>query len=71
LNARTQHSRSSRFLPDKIPRVDADADDWAIVPESYAIGIDRLEDTLAPGGHGTDRYPNDLDVKEKWDGSRD
>src|ERR1039458_6621219 len=51
--------------PDKIPRIDGDADDWAIVPDSYAIGMDQLEDTLAPGGHGTDRDPKDLDVKVK------
>jgi hypothetical protein len=40
-------------------------DDWAMVPDSYAIGMDQLEDTLAPGGHGTDRDPKDLDVKVK------
>jgi hypothetical protein len=54
-----------QFPPDKIPRIDGDADDWAIVPDSYAIGMDQLEDTLAPGGHGTDRNPKDLDVKVK------
>ena len=54
-----------QFPPDKIPRIDGDADDWAIVPDSYAIGMDQLEDTLAPGGHGTDRDPKDLDVKVK------
>jgi hypothetical protein len=54
-----------QFPPDKIPRIDGDADDWAIVPESYAIGMDQLEDTEAPGGHGTNRDPKDLDVKVK------
>ena len=54
-----------QFPPDKIPRIDGDADDWAIVPDSYAIGMDQLEDTLAPGGHGTNRDPKDLDVKVK------
>jgi hypothetical protein len=54
-----------QFPPDKIPRIDGDAEDWAIVPDSYAIGMDQLEDTLAPGGHGTDRDAKDLDVKVK------
>jgi hypothetical protein len=54
-----------QFPPDKIPRIDGDASDWAMVPDSYAIGMDQLEDTLAPGGHGTNRDPKDLDVKVK------
>jgi hypothetical protein len=54
-----------QFPPDKIPRIDGDDSDWAMVPDSYAIGMDQLEDTEAPGGHGTDRDPKDLDVKVK------
>jgi len=54
-----------QFPPDKIPRIDGDDSDWAMVPDSYAIGMDQLEDTLAPGGRGTDRDPKDLDVKVK------
>jgi PKD domain-containing protein len=54
-----------QFPPDKIPRIDGDDSDWAMVPDSYAIGMDQLEDTLVPGGHGTDRDPKDLDVKVK------
>jgi hypothetical protein len=54
-----------QFPPDKIPRIDGDDSDWAMVPDSYVIGMDQLEDTLAPGGHGTDRDPKDLDVKVK------
>jgi PKD domain len=54
-----------QFPPDMIPRIDGNADDWAIVPDSYAIGMDQLEDTEAPGGHGTERDPKDLDVKVK------
>ncbi len=33
-----------QFPPDRIPRIDGDADDWAIVPNSLAIGIDELVD---------------------------
>jgi len=51
-----------QFPADQIPRIDGNTDDWAMVPDSYAIGMDQLEDTEAPGGHGTNR---DLDVKVK------
>lgn len=33
-----------QFPRDAIPRIDGDASDWSQVPESYAIGKDRLED---------------------------
>jgi hypothetical protein len=54
-----------QFPPDKIPTIDGDPSDWDIVPDSYAIGMDQLEDTEAPGGHGTERDPKDLDIKVK------
>jgi hypothetical protein len=51
-----------QFPPDKIPRVDGNPDDWAIVPDDYAIGMDQLVDD-------TDKNrkpdPKDLDVKIK------
>jgi hypothetical protein len=33
-----------QFPADQIPRIDGDASDWAIVPESYVIGTDQLRD---------------------------
>jgi hypothetical protein len=54
-----------QFPPNMIPRIDGNTDDWAMVPDSYAIGMDQLENTEAPGGHGTDRDPKNLDVKVK------
>lgn len=33
-----------QFPPDKIPCIDGQTDDWAIVPESYAVGSDQLRD---------------------------
>ena len=30
-----------QFPADKIPRVDANTDDWAMVPESYVVGTDH------------------------------
>ncbi len=54
-----------QFPANMIPRIDGNDDDWAMVPDSYAIGMDQLEDTEAPGGHGTERDPKKLDVKVK------
>jgi hypothetical protein len=51
-----------QFPPDKIPRIDGNADDWAMVPDSYTIGTDQLTDD-------TGRYPHPdpktLEVKVK------
>jgi len=33
-----------QFPRDRIPRIDGDASDWAMVPESYVIGSDQLID---------------------------
>jgi hypothetical protein len=30
-----------QFPPDKIPRIDGNTDDWAMVPDSYSIGMDQ------------------------------
>lgn len=49
-----------QFPPDKIPRIDGDASDWAIVPESYAIGIDQLVDDSKINAQPD---PKQLDVK--------
>lgn len=52
-----------QFPANQIPRIDGKTDDWAIVPESYAIGMDQLSDTV--GGRGTNHNRGDLDVKVK------
>src|ERR1022692_1072982 len=51
-----------QFPGDKIPRIDGNTDDWAIVPDSYAIGMDQLMDS-GPGHLARD--PKNLDVKVK------
>ena len=33
-----------QFPANKIPRVDGNADDWKMVPDDYAIGMDQLVD---------------------------
>jgi hypothetical protein len=52
-----------QFPADKIPRVDGDPSDWAIVPDSYAIGMDQLMDTEQ--GHGMNHDLKNMDVKVK------
>ncbi len=51
-----------QFPADQIPRIDGKGDDWAIVPDSYSIGIDQMVDD--EGGH-TQPDLKDLDVKVK------
>ncbi len=53
-----------QFPRDQIPCIDGDPSDWTIVPESYAIGADQLEDTVKH----TPNDPKDLDcsVKVGW-----
>jgi hypothetical protein len=48
-----------QFPADKIPRIDGNTDDWAIVPDAYVIGMDQLTDTQ----HGLKPDPKDLDVR--------
>ena len=33
-----------QFEPSRMPRIDGDAADWAMVPESYAVGTDRVRE---------------------------
>src|SRR5688572_12480277 len=50
-----------QFPAGQIPRIDGNADDWAIVPESFAVGQDQLKDTV----NNTPADKKDLDVKVK------
>src|SRR5262245_17577570 len=52
-----------QFPAASIPRVDGRADDWSMVPESYAIGMNELMDTEQ--GHGLNHDLKNLDVKVK------
>src|SRR3984885_8431618 len=51
-----------QFPADQIPRIDGNPDDWKMVPDDYAIGMDQLVDDTHK-----DRKPDpkDLDVKVK------
>ena len=52
-----------QFPADKIPRIDGSAEDWSLVPDSYAIGMDQLRETVI--GIGDKRDPANLDVQVK------
>ena len=52
-----------QFPIDQIPRIDGEFSDWDIVPDSYAIGLDELNDTRF--GHGTNLDPADYDIEVK------
>ena len=36
-----------QFPPDRIPRVDGNADDWKMVPDDYAVGMEEILDGRA------------------------
>ena len=51
-----------QFPADKIPRIDGEDSDWAMVPESYSIGLDQMSDDE----HIHDKPdPKELDVHVK------
>ncbi len=52
-----------QFPANQIPRIDGDADDWSIVPESYTIGTKELRETVV--GLGDKHDPDNLDVQVK------
>ncbi|MCB1020509.1 MAG: PKD domain containing protein, partial [Acidobacteria bacterium] len=52
-----------QFPANAIPRIDGDASDWDMVPDSYVIGSDQLRDTVVHEGAKVD--PRSLDVKVK------
>jgi hypothetical protein len=51
-----------QFPADKIPRIDGDPSDWAIVPESYSIGLDQMSDDEHKHARPD---PKDLDIHVK------
>ncbi|HEU5077967.1 MAG TPA: PKD domain-containing protein [Opitutaceae bacterium] len=54
-----------QFPADQIPRVDGNADDWAMVPDNYAIGIDQFSDDLHHHD-GKDHSSLDVRVRIGW-----
>jgi hypothetical protein len=54
-----------QFPADKIPRVDGDASDWDMVPESYVVGTGELVDD-SKKHEGPDPKTLDVRVKVGW-----
>src|SRR6188474_1104409 len=54
-----------QFPADKIPRIDGDTSDWAMVPESYVVGTDQLWDD-SKKHPATDPKTLDVRVKVGW-----
>ncbi len=56
--------RVFQFPHDMMPRIDGSAEDWSMVPDSYRIGLDQLEDTTyhVP----TDPKDKDITVTVGW-----
>ena len=55
-----------QFPADKIPRIDGKTNDWAMVPQSYAIGMDQLKETVHGRGFKYDRKDLNVNVKVGW-----
>ncbi len=55
-----------QFPADKMPRIDGQGDDWAMVPASYTIGMDQLKETVHGKGFQYDRKDLDVTVKVGW-----
>jgi hypothetical protein len=58
--------RIFQFPADRMPRIDGKADDWAMVPASYAIGMDQLKETVHGKGFAYDKRDLDVTVKVGW-----
>jgi hypothetical protein len=55
-----------QFPQNQIPRIDGVFNDWEMVPDSFAIGLDQLKDTEAGKGFDLDPRDFDIDVKVGW-----
>lgn len=54
-----------QFPTDKIPRIDGNTDDWAMVPESYVVGSDQLHNERSRPNAERDKTL-DVRVKVGW-----
>jgi len=55
-----------QFPADQIPRIDGNAEDWSIVPDSYAIGMEQLRETVLGIGKAHDLTNLDVRVTVGW-----
>jgi hypothetical protein len=52
-----------QFPQNNMPHIDGDFSDWSVVPDTYAIGLDEMKESM--NGIGFDLDPTDLDVTAK------
>jgi len=55
-----------QFPQNQIPRIDGNFLDWAIVPDSFSIGLDQLKETVVGKGFNIDPKDYDIEVKVGW-----
>lgn len=55
-----------QFPAGMAPRIDGNPEDWSIVPDDYAIGMDQFVDTEQSHGANIDRKNLDVKVKVGW-----
>ena len=55
-----------QFSKDEIPRIDGHFSDWKDVPDSYAIGLKELKETVRGIGANLDPKDYDIEVKVAW-----
>ncbi len=55
-----------QFPADQIPRIDGNVADWAIVPDSYAIGTEQLRETVIGISDNHDPANLEVTVKVGW-----
>ncbi len=56
--------RIFQFPANMIPRIDGNTEDWDMVPDEYAVGIDQLRDTVH--NNPVDKRDLDVTVKVGW-----
>lgn len=55
-----------QFPADQIPRIDGKTEDWSLVPDSFAIKTDQLQETVKGIGDKRDTKNLDVSVKVGW-----
>jgi hypothetical protein len=55
-----------QFPQHKMPRIDGDFSDWDLVPDTYAIGLDQMKESINGIGFNLDPTDLDITVKVAW-----
>ena len=55
-----------QFPQHKMPRIDGDFSDWNLVPDTYAIGLDQMKESINGIGFNLDKEDLNIKVKVGW-----